>query len=142
MKQAFGGIFNIMFIVIFLVVAIGVLGLTFSYTKAFKMKSAIIAAIEEYEGNVNHPGFKDSVKKEAKSLGYGRPATATCPSGFTASDYFCYTSETTSYPKALSTIRYTVVVQTDISIPLIKNIVGFSIFQVSGDTKEIVIRNK
>ena len=52
MKEAYGGIFNIVFIVIFLVIAIGVLGLTFSYTKAFKMKNAVVGAMEEYEGRI------------------------------------------------------------------------------------------
>ena len=48
MKEAFGGIYTIIFIVIFLVIVIGVLGFVVSYTKAFRMKSDIIYTIERY----------------------------------------------------------------------------------------------
>ena len=51
MKEAYGGIFNLVFLVVFLVIVISLLGLTVSYTKAFKMKDRIIAVIEEYEGS-------------------------------------------------------------------------------------------
>ena len=50
MKEAFSGIYSIAFIVVFLVIVIGILGLVVSYTKAFKMKNIIISTIEKYEG--------------------------------------------------------------------------------------------
>ena len=80
MKEAFGGIFNIMFIVIFLVIMIGVLGLVFSYTKAFQMKNAIISVIEEYEGSGCYPealsgashdtACRNKIKDKARGLAY------------------------------------------------------------------------
>ncbi|MBR3210916.1 MAG: hypothetical protein IKF71_03140 [Bacilli bacterium] len=144
MKEAFGGIFNFVFLAIFLVIAIGLLGFTFSYAKAFKMKNAIIATIEEYEGNLGHSGCQAKIKNEAKSLGYNK-ISKSCPSDFSVSPdgFYCYSSVTRNIPDTNPQMKsryYTVVVQVDIGLPLIKNIVGFSVLEVSGDTKEIVLR--
>ena len=49
MRDGFGGILNIVFIVIFLLIVEGVLGLVVNYTKAFKMKNNVISMIEQYE---------------------------------------------------------------------------------------------
>ena len=49
MKDAFGGILNLVFIVVFLLLVIGVLGLVVSYTKAFKMKNEIKPVIKEVD---------------------------------------------------------------------------------------------
>ena len=48
MKDAFGGIVNIVLVAIFLVIISGILGLVVNYTKAFRMKNAVISAIEQY----------------------------------------------------------------------------------------------
>ena len=50
MKEAFGGIINIVFVSVFLLIIIGTLGLVVSYTKAFKAKNIIISTIEQYDG--------------------------------------------------------------------------------------------
>ena len=50
MRDAFGGIVNIVLVAIFLVIVSGILGLVVNYTKAFRMKNTVISAIEQYEG--------------------------------------------------------------------------------------------
>lgn len=142
MKEAYGGIFNILYISVFLVIVIGVLGLVVSYTKAFKMKSAIIATIEEYEGS---GCFKNSgtaclkeIERQAKQIAYS-PTDIQCPNNFTQSKFFCFQgkSVTKSSKPGKEYIVVTVLTQVDISFPIIEKIMGFRIFQVAGDTKEI-----
>ena len=153
MKEAYGGIFNLMFIIIFLVIVIGVLGLTFSYTKAFKMKDAIIETIEEYEGTgcfpekggVSHPGCRNQILKKAQELGYS-PVSLDCDesTGLVKVDgLYCYNME--KYTKKVNGIDrhyaiFTVVTQVDIAFPIIEHIMGFRIFQVAGDTREIMLQ--
>ena len=154
MKEAYGGIFNIMFIVIFLVIVIGVLGLTFSYTKAFRMKDAIIATIEEYEGTGCYPehpeygdkssGCRDTIKEKAQELGYS-PVYLNCATGLTPSSdgFYCYSMEVKTKEVNKTNRRFaifTIVTQVDISFPIVEKIMGFRFFQVAGDTKEIMLQ--
>ena len=151
MKEAFGGIFNMVFIIIFLVIVIGVLGLVFSYTKAFKMKNAIISIIEEYEGSGCTPEMtpgssidtacRNKVKLAAEGLAYN-PTSLNCsePGFYNAEGYFCYKKDV--YPKNISGVNYhfatyRIITQVDINFPIIQRIMGLSFFQVGGDTKEI-----
>ena len=120
MRDGFGGILNIVFIVIFLLIVEGVLGLVVNYTKAFKMKNNVISMIEQYEA---------------------AGCSLNCPSGYdSVYDLFCYRGEivknTGNYTSSKPTI-YNVVTQVDLTLPLISNILGFSIFQVSGDTEVV-----
>ncbi len=157
MKEAFGGIFNIIFVVIFLVVVIGVLGLVFSYTKAFKMKSAVISIIERYEGSGCYPeitnGTKDSacrrrIIEEAKSINYS-PVHLNCDEACSmdggmcnGADIYCYKMSTTKVVNGEEYAVFTVVTQVDISFPIIERIMGMRFFQVSGDTREIHLQRK
>lgn len=50
MKNAVGGMFSIQAIVIFLVLATGLLAFSVNYTKAFKVKNEFRRIIEEFEG--------------------------------------------------------------------------------------------
>lgn len=149
MKEAFGGVFSLMLVAVFLVLAIGLLGFVVSYTKAFKMKNAIISTIEEYEGAGCYPeGLKTGVAfensacqkkiyEEAQNLNYNPPAV-TCPAGFEsgARDLYCYKISNESSGKVI----FTVITRVDVGFALMKNIFGWSIFQVGGDTKAIKLR--
>ena len=46
MKDAFGGILNLAFLAVFLLLVMGILGLIVNYTKAFRMKNFTIDYIE------------------------------------------------------------------------------------------------
>ena len=157
MKEAFGGIINIVFVVVFLVVVMGVLGLVVSYTKAFRMKDAIISVIEEYEGSGCYPEFssgsmssqcREEIENKAKEIGY-RPVSLNCPtdsyggdseygfSEFYAIDgLYCYSM----YKKSDGQAVFRVITQVDMNFPIIEKIMGFRFFQVAGDTKTIQLQ--
>ena len=143
MQDAFGGILSIVLIVVFLLLVEGVLGFTVSYSKAFRMKNVVLSTMEEYD---NACCFKSGtacykkIKYKAEKLGYS-PAKLSCPSGFKLAysggeSFFCYKAN-----KSNSTVSggktYHIITQVDINIPIINNITGMTLFQVSGDTRVI-----
>lgn len=133
MKDAFGGLMNLAFIVVFLVIAIGVLALTVSYSKAFRMKNFVIATVEQYEGikcnNSDSACFKRVVEK-AEGIGY-HPASLTCEDGMeNVGDYYCI-----KQTNANDGYYYTVKTQVDINFPIVNKALGITVFQISGDTK-------
>ncbi len=154
MQDAFGGILNLVFIVLFLVIVSGVLGFTVSYTKAFKMKNFVLSSIEDFEGRENcfsKSGNSSSscssiILEKAKSIGYS-PVMKSCPNGYSlASDglfCFCPLRKTDSGVEECDTAnlykrdKYRIITQVDINIPIIKNILSLPFFQVTGDTKYI-----
>ena len=148
MKEAYGGILNIVFIVVFLVIIIGVLGLVFSYTKAFKMKNAIIATFEEYEGSgcgSGNTACQKKITKEARDLAFN-PASLNCGSqGFNDGGIYCYkvssTRSKTINGRTNTYVTYKILVKVDIDFPIVEHIAGFRMFEVAGDTREIMLRS-
>ena len=55
MRDAFGGIANMVVIIVFLVIVSGYLAFNVNYTKAFRVKNKIISTFEQYEGNCYDP---------------------------------------------------------------------------------------
>lgn len=140
MKDAFGGIVNIVLVAIFLVIVSGILGLVVNYTKAFRMKNTVISTIEQYEGatgcfgNSSATGCRERIEERAKDFGY-HPTELHCPSDYTKSyDLFCYKRVESDSKK---NYVYTIITQVDIDIPIINKMMGLSIFQVHGDTRAI-----
>ena len=140
MKDAFGGILNLVLVSVFLVIVSGILGFGVNYIKTFKMKNVVISAIEQYEGagcfdNSKDTGCAERIDEGAKSIGY-HPVLINCPNGYTRiNDYFCYKENPA--PMGNNNIYYSIITQVDINIPIVKNIMGFSFFQVHGDTRVI-----
>ncbi len=141
MKDAFGGILNIVLIALFLVIIEGILGLVVNYTKAFKMKNIAIAAYEKYEGAgecKRDTACFDDIKKEAQKIGYHPPHDITCSRDYTpVENYFCYQKKDSYSGK---NFIYSVETQVDINIPIINRIMGLSFFKVRGDTR--IIKNR
>ena len=142
MRDAFGGILNIFLIALFLVIVEGVLGFTVSYTKAFKMKNMVISAFEEYEGagctntSTYNTACKNRIREGAKRIGYS-PANLNCSGNYEKVDgFFCYKQNPDGNNEQNKKV-YRIVTQVDINIPIINNIMGFSFFQVTGDTRGI-----
>ena len=148
MKEAFGGIFNLFYIALFLVIIMGVLGLVVSYTKAFKMKTAIISVIEEYEGSGCDPGVGGStntacinrIKDEALGLNYNPSVHINCDGMTNVENMYCYKKSNIIEKNNKKYVYYTVLTQVDINFPLVDMIMGFRIFQVSGDTMLIQLQ--
>lgn len=139
MKDAFGGVLNIIIIAVFLVIVEGILGLVVNYSKAFRMKNAVISAIERYEGlgcfSTADTDCKDLIQRKAKSIGYAPPGTLNCPQDYKMIDslYCCKSTDSVSKNNYI----YSVVTQVDINIPIINKIMGLSFFQVHGDTRVV-----
>ena len=142
MEDAYGGILNLVFIVVFLLLAIGILGLVVSYTKAFKMKGAVLTAIESYEGSKcteNSSACYKKVVSSAERLGYS-PTSLNCPSDYTLvgeskdKGYYCLKTVASEDEKANI---YKIIVQIDINLPIINKIMGLTVFQVNGETRPV-----
>lgn len=144
MQEAFGGILNIVIIAIFLVIVEGILGFTVNYTKAFKMKNVVISAMEEYEAakcvgdSSQNSACREKIRSGANQIGYA-PSNLACPNGYDSIDnLFCVTEiQTNSSHENSIYVSYRIVTQVDVNVPIIRNIMGFSFFQVSGDTRVI-----
>lgn len=142
MQDAFGGILNLVLIALFLIIVEGILGFTVNYTKAFKMKNIVISSIEEYEGaycidkSKNTSACRTRITEGAKRIGYSPSIDINCPTsaGWVSVDNLFCAKEITS--KSGHSI-YRIVTQVDINIPIIRNIMGLSFFQVSGDTRVV-----
>ena len=150
MKEAYGGIVNFVFLIIFLLIVMGVLALVVSYTKAFRMKDAIISVIEEYEGSGCYPesplspsstsntACRQKIIEKAKALAYSPPSLACGGDNiYKADGIYCYSIEKKSGNKAV----ITVITQVDMNFPIIEKIMGFRFFQVMGDTRTISLQS-
>ena len=140
MKDAFGGIVNIVLVAIFLVIVSGILGLLVNYTKAFRMKNVVISTIEQYEGAAGcfgtdgENGCRKKIEERARTFGY-HPTELQCPEGY-EKHYNLFCSLRNKSDSGNNYI-YTIVTQVDINIPIINKMMGLSIFQVHGDTRAI-----
>ena len=143
MKDAYGGIVNLVFIALFLLILSCIFGLIVSYTKAFKMKNNVISVIERYEGSgcsCNGAGSctgsgtecRSKIVEGAKRLGYA-PVDIKCPANYdNVDDLFCV-KQIVSRPKDENhNIRYTydVITQVDINFSLVSSIFGFNVFKM------------
>ena len=163
MKDAFGGILNIVFVAVFLVVVSGILGFIVSYTKAFKMKDSVISTIENFEGSGCYPSTSsgsgnivtgtacaNEVLNSAKRLAYSPSSLKKCPTGFYAISgdggilaCVMMDKKTKSIGKRdnVSVATFTVITQVDIDFPIVDKIMGMRVFQVSGDTRTVELQS-
>lgn len=154
MRDAFGGVANLVIIVVFLVLVSGYLAFNVNYTKAFRVKNKIISALEQYEGQCDPMTPSDKCNQQIleymNALGYDSPylnieASAgepqwTCNNGYCIQKN-CLTSENSDIVSdKRKRAYYKVVTQINIDIPIINKILpGLKIFQISGDTKPIIL---
>lgn len=75
MKTAMGGIFTMQSIIIFLVLASGLLAFSVSYTKAFKVKNDIRRVVEEFEGLTESASVKIDKVADKYSYNLSTPNT-------------------------------------------------------------------
>ena len=150
MKEAFGGIVNLVFIVVFLLVMMGLLGLVVSYSKAFKMKNIIISTIEEYDGygcgtksgiTKEDSACLTKIKNEASNLGYN-PVVNRCSSSDYNDAFGLYCYSVTNAKDSSGTFEtkneiYHIELNVDVNFPLVSDILGMSVFKINGDTRII-----
>ena len=142
MQDAFGGVINMLFVILFLLIIIAVLGLVVSYTKAFKMKNIIITHIENYEASgcfTEDTACMNKIKASAEGIGYG--SRIKCPEDYGKIDgLFCYkeiiSTNTENHVSSRPT-SYRIITQVDLDLPIISSIFSINFFQVVGDTRVI-----
>lgn len=152
MRDAIGGVFNIWFLMIFIVFVSGYLAFSVSYSKAFKVKNKIISVIEQYQGYNDNAAEK--IDQYIDKLGYNRASQAqaeerlgkfdtsggwTCPNN----TGYCYkktyvdgdeNGSATGRPKSY----YSVVTFVNVEIPIFEKFLPYlSFFHTSGDTMTI-----
>ena len=142
MKDAFGGVINMVFVALFLLIMIGILGLVVSYTKAFKMKNLIISHIENFESSgcfTEDTACMNKIKESAEGIGYG--SRIKCPEDYGKIDgLFCYKEIiSTNVDNHVSDrpVSYRIITQVDLDLPIISSIFSINFFQVVGDTRVI-----
>ena len=147
MKDAFGGILNIILIAVFLLIVEGILGLAVSYTKAFKMKNIVISFFEKYEASGNcEEGTEcfDKIVAQAQRIGYSAKVDLSCSTDMehmekytNVGGYFCYFKK-----KSLSGNNWVFMIETqaDVDFPIINKIMGMSFFKVRGETRVIRVQ--
>jgi hypothetical protein len=147
MRDAFGGLMNMVIIVVFLVLVSGYLAFNVNYTKAFRVKNKIITTIEQYEGAcdpVNENNRCNQVIKDyMKSVGYNASSLNLTDAGYVCNNSYCIKrmeAETdTENVDLKKKVYYKVTTAVVIDIPIINKIMPqLQIFQVSGTTKAFV----
>ena len=155
MRDAFGGITNLAIIVVFLTLVSGYLAFNVNYTKAFRVKNKIISTIEQYEGECKIEQSNEChkvIQSYMNSLGYNAPhlnltdeengAKWDCGenAGYCIKKINITPTSTNGTQDIKERAYFKVVTQINIDIPIINKILpGLKIFQVSGDTKPIVL---
>lgn len=152
MRDAFSGIFNIVFIAVFLLIVSGALAFSVGYIKAFRMKNAVISNIEKFEASkscfeeTSNEICRKNILEYAKSIGYSPDSTGKCgsmdegPNGLFC--YQCYDSTTNHHEEWYddNKVKYCAVsTQVDIKIPIIRQIMSRDFFRVHGETRVIQI---
>lgn len=154
MRDAFGGITSLVIIVVFLVLVSGYLAFNVNYTKAFKVKNRIITLFEQYEGscggtNLDNASASGRCNQEIKAyidqVGYSAiiPRSQTA-AGYTCVDAFGYCYKKVEVDTASDREQrayFKIVTQITIDLPIVNRILPFlgDIFQVSGDTRTIIV---
>lgn len=152
MSNALGGIVNIWFIAVFIVIVSGYLAFSVQYNKAFRMKNEIIEAIEQCDGYDDTDNSKacagEIISSYMKQIGYSVPQNwnwSECPSvgsnGCSRGDGFWvkkHEVSTSSTKEIGDQYYYTVATAVNTDIPVFRNLVpNMNIFQVTGNTKRI-----
>lgn len=139
MRDAIGGVVNISFIAVFMLIVSGYLAFSVSYNKAFKVKNKIISVLEQYEYyNTTSKGLIDEYLKD---IGYNAENPRVSDSGFTCEKGYCIKwvqdeKDSTGLPRG----HYRVLTAVYIDVPIFNKFLPFMTFlQTSGDTKTIYI---
>lgn len=153
MRDAFGGIVNIVIIVVFLVIVSGYLAFNVNYTKAFRVKNKIISTYEEYEGACDEESSEcnQKIREYMEKVGYSaNNFEIKEKDGGTTNSWKCFeigycskkivvsSKDGDAVKEGTEKEYYKIVTQININIPIINKIMpGLRIFEVSGDTKVI-----
>ncbi len=145
MRDALGGVINIQFILVFIVLVSGYLAFSVNYTKAFRAKNKIIDVYESYEGNLKNPGAQEKINSYLKQIGY-KPASsyvtaanANCGSNCDCSSgLYCIENISVEGQSELGKNYAEVTTFISIDFPIINQILPhIEFFKVKGSTKTV-----
>lgn len=160
MRDAVGGAVNLVIIVVFMVIVSGYMAFNISYMKAFKVKNKIISTFEEFDGNCDGQTTCNTVIQEAmRTVGYNVSSmdesdAESYSSGESTymkrnkakcqlNGAYCYVDfyESSCMPGTKKRYHYyKIYTRVTMDIPIVNKIMeGFRFFQVSGDTKRLLI---
>lgn len=145
MRDAFGGLMNMVIIIVFLVIVSGYLAFNVNYTKAFRVKNKIITTIEQYEGNCSNEASacNQEILSYMKQIGYNAQNSLNI-TGYDCKNGYCILridadSSTGAVSDTEKKVYYRVTTAIVIDIPIINKIMPqLKVFQVSGTTKQFV----
>ena len=142
MQDAFGGLLSMGIIIFFLVLVSGILGFTYSYAKAFRMKDFVITTFEQYDAlgctdginSSDDTAYKYLIRQKANQLTYNTDMSCRVSEGEVrgVNGLFCYKEKYVN-----DRLVYEITTQVNIEIPIINNLFGLKIFQVHGSTREL-----
>lgn len=140
MKESIGGVVNIMFIGVFLLVVSAYLALSVSYNKAFRVKNKIIKIIEQNDGLT--ADARTEISNQMRQIRYNQNndfqmKCGTDVNGSKIYNYECnggYCVAWVPSDDELNSGYYRVATSILIDIPILKKISGINIFTVAGDT--------
>jgi len=149
MRDAIGGVVNLVIIVVFMVIVSGYLAFNVSYTRAFKIKNKIISTYEQYSGNCNSntsPCMQE-IMNAMKEVGYDMNQRLSIP-GYNCRKGFCSLKVQGAKDNTVSVVDdrdkyyYKIVTQITIDLPIINRVMqGMDTFKVKGDTRTFIINN-
>jgi hypothetical protein len=163
MREAIGGAMTLEIIIVFLVLVNSYLAFSVNYTRAFRVKNAIIDLIENYEGfpvdgvscngtnsSSSNPEFNTKFCNIIRSYGYNSPEFARNDCGGTDQPggvndigvcIFPHVNinNQTSGSDSFYGIYYTVYTYIDIDLPILNRVLQAmpNIFRITGDTNII-----
>jgi len=147
MRDAMGGVVNLVIIVVFMVIVSGYLAFNVSYTRAFRVKNKIISTYEQYSGNCesNSSPCMTQIMKYMQDIGYDMDQQLDL-SGYYCRKGFCtkrIDAETDNNHRTVDDRKrcyYKVVTQVTIDLPIINRVMqGMDTFRVRGDTTTIIL---
>lgn len=146
MRDSIGGVYNLTFIAVFMLVVSGYLAFSVSYNKAFKVKNKIISALEQYEGY--NKNSKEIIDQYMKDIGYNavkpkaEKSLGSCSQCYDNGYCLKWVEDKESEIAGLPKGYYKVVTAVDIDVPVFNKFLPFmTFFQTSGDTMTINASN-
>lgn len=154
MRDAIGGVYNLTFIAVFMLVISGYLAFSVSYNKAFKVKNKVISVLEQYEHY--NENSKKAIRAYMDKIGYNASSPIIneskdgtnwkCPPEIKG---VCYKWTQTLGPKdnkdeyaGIPKGYFSVKTAVDIDVPIFNKFLPYmTFFQTQGDTMTIHATN-
>ncbi len=161
MREAIGGAFTLEVIIVFMILVNSYLAFSVNYTRAFRVKNAVIDLIENYEGFPNNADLSCTSNKGTDDFS-GKLCAIVRRYGYNSAEYAKGDCQGLKVPegitnlglcviphvntrgdeelnKAYQGVYYTVYSYINIDLPILRDILPFmpNLFRITGDTNMI-----